>query len=143
MVSVTRTFTVSTPMEKVVEYLSDFGHAEQWDPGTKTCLRVDSGEVREGSSWSNVSEFRGKETSLNYRLVKLHPQRLVFEGTNKQATSTDDMNFSPAGDGTSITYEARIAFRGVLKLVGWVAQGQFNKLGDETAEQMTRVLNAL
>ena len=144
MVSVTRTFTVSTPIEKVVEYLSDFSNAEQWDPGTKSCKRVDTGTVREGSSWSNVSEFRGKETSLDYRLLKLQPRRLVFEGRNKQATSTDDINFSPAGDGTSITYEANIAFHGLLKLVGWArVQGEFNKLGDQTAEQMTRVLNAL
>ena len=143
MVSVTRTFTVSTPIEKVVEYLSDFANAEQWDPGTKSCKRVDTGAVHEGSSWKNVSEFRGKETTLDYRLLTMQPTRLVFEGRNKQATSTDDINFSPAGGGTSITYHANIAFNGVLKLVGWAVKGEFNKLGDQTAEQMTRVLNAL
>ncbi|SDO93100.1 Carbon monoxide dehydrogenase subunit G [Nakamurella panacisegetis] len=143
MVRVTRTFTVSTPIEKVVEYLSDFGHAEQWDPGTKTCKRVDTGPVHEGSSWTNVSQFRGKETTLDYRLLKRQPRRLVFEGRNKRATSTDDINLSPVGGGTLITYEANIAFHGVLRLVGWAVQGEFNRLGDRTAEQMTRVLNAL
>lgn len=46
MVSVQRTLTVSKPIEQVVEYLADFAHAQEWDPGTKTCTLVSSGPVR-------------------------------------------------------------------------------------------------
>ena len=144
MVSVQRTFNVSKPIDQVVDYLADFAHAEAWDPGTKSCKPVGSGPVAVGSTWHNVSEFRGKETELTYRLLDPEPNRLVFEGTNKTATSTDDMSFAslPAG-GTAITYRANIEFHGLIKLFGWAVQGEFDKLGDLTAAQMTRVVNAL
>ncbi len=144
MVSVKRTVNVSKSLDEVVEYLADFAHAEAWDPGTRSCLPVGTGPVGVGSTWHNVSVFRGKETELTYRLLRREPDRLVFEGTNKTATSTDDMTFAPLpAGGTAITYQANIEFHGLIKLVGWAAQGEFNKLGDLTAAQMTRVVNAL
>lgn len=143
MVSVKRTFTVSKPIDQVVEYLKDFGHAEAWDPGTRSCTPAGAGSVQVGSTWRNVSVFRGKETELTYRLVRLESDRLVFEGNNKTATSTDDLTFSVVPGGTSVSYQANIEFHGIIKLFGWVVQGEFNKLGDQTAAQMTRVINAL
>lgn len=143
MVSVKRTFTVSKPIDQVVDYLTDFGNAEAWDPGTKTCTPTQPGRVKVGSVWRNVSVFRGKETELSYELLRRESDRLVFEGNNKTVTSTDDLTFTTVPGGTSITYEATLAFHGLIKLVGWAAQGEFNKLGDQTEAQMTRVINAL
>ncbi len=144
MVSVKRTINVSKPIEKVVDYLADFANAEAWDSGTKSCKPIGAGPVAVGSTWHNVSVFRGKETELTYRLLTREADHLVFEGNNKTVTSTDDMSFAalPAG-GTAITYQADIQFHGLVKLFGWVVQGEFNKLGDLTAAQMARVLNAL
>jgi len=143
MVHVTRTFTVQQPTSVVVDYLRDFARAEAWDPGTKSCRRTDSGDLRVGSTWQNVSEFRGRETELEYTLRRLDPDRLTFVGKNKTATSTDDMAFS-SGDGvTTITYNATIEFHGLAKLAGPFLQSTFEKLGDETEQQMTNVLNSL
>jgi len=143
MVSVIRTFTVDKPMKEVVEYLADFSHAAAWDPGTRSCVRTDDGPLAVGSTWHNVSEFRGKEARLSYRLVQREDNRLVFQGENKSATSTDNMTFTPVESGTSISYQAHIEFHGIIKLFGWIAQAEFNRLGDETVVQMTRVINAL
>ena len=90
-----------------------------------------------------MSEFRGRETELEYTLRRLDADHLTFVGKNKTATSTDDMTFS-SGDGvTTITYNATIEFHGLAKLVGPFLQSTFDKLADETEHQMTRVLNAL
>ena len=143
MVHVTRTFTVQQPTSIVVGYLKDFAKAEAWDPGTKSCLRTDSGDIHVGSTWRNVSEFRGRETVLEYTLRTLDPDHLEFVGKNKTATSTDDMAFS-SGDGvTTITYSATIEFHGLAKLAGPFLQSTFEKLGTETEQQMTTVLNGL
>ena len=96
MVDVSRTLTVRAPLASVVEYLKDFAHAESWDPGTVSCVQTTPGPVGVGTEWRNVSEFRGKETTLTYRLEKLEPQRLVFVGENKTATSTDDLRSPPS-----------------------------------------------
>jgi carbon monoxide dehydrogenase subunit G len=143
MVSVKRTFTVGKPIDQVVDYLMDFSNAEAWDPGTKSCTAVEAGPVKVGSTWRNVSVFRGKETELTYRLLRLDADRLVFQGDNKTVTSTDDMTFTAVAGGTSISYLANLEFHGPIKFVAWLAQGEFNKLGDLVAEQMPRVINAL
>ena len=143
MVSVQRTLTVAKPLAQVVDYLADFAHAQQWDPGTRTCTATGAGPVEVGSTWHNVSVFRGKETELTYRLLTREENRLVFQGDNKTATSTDDMTFAAVTGGTSITYRAHIRFHGLVKLVGWAVQSEFNKLGDRTVAQLTRVLNGL
>lgn len=143
MVQVKRTFIVERPLASMIEYFKDFGHAEQWDPGTRSCTRSDEGPVKVGSTWHNVSEFRGRQTELTYRLDRAEERRLTFIGRNKTATSTDDISFEPAGDNTSITYVATINFHGVAKLAEPLLRREFERLGDETQAQITRVANAL
>jgi carbon monoxide dehydrogenase subunit G len=142
MVEVTRTFTVSQPTHLVLGYLQDFGNAEEWDPGTVSCTRLDAGPVRVGSRWRNVSEFLGRKTELAYELTQLHDDRVVFTGRNKTATSTDDIAVLP-GDtpGTStITYHATITFNGLAKLAAPVARIAFEKLANGTVTGLTNAL---
>lgn len=143
MIDVERTFEVRQPVSVVVDYLSDFAHAEQWDPGTRSCTRTDSGPIRVGSTWHNVSEFKGKETELEYRLTELDGGRLVFVGENKTATSTDTVSVRATDAGSAITYHAQIEFHGVAKLATPFLKSEFEELGDKTVVQMTGVLNAL
>lgn len=127
----------------MIEYFKDFGHAQQWDPGTKSCTRTDEGPIKVGSTWHNVSVFRGRETELRYRLERVEERRLTFVGTNKTATSTDDISFEPSGDNTSITYVATIEFHGVAKLAEPLLRREFERLGDETQAQIIRVASTL
>ena len=89
MTETTRTFSVTPPPEQVLEYLADFSHAEEWDPGTVSCTRQDSGPVQVGSTWKNVSKFAGREVELTYTLRERSRDRVVFVGENDSATSTD------------------------------------------------------
>lgn len=145
MVHVQRTFTVSKPVDLVVDYLKDFAHAEAWDPGTVRCTRkgTAAGPVVVGTSWHNVSQVRGKETELSYRLDRLEARRLTFVGENKTATSTDDITFTSVAEGTQIAYDSNIVFHGLAKLADPFMRKEFERLGDETVEKMTGVLNAL
>jgi carbon monoxide dehydrogenase subunit G len=145
MVHVQRTFPVSKPVAEVVDFLKDFGNAEAWDPGTVACTRQagEVGPVRVGTKWDNVSKVRGKETKLTYRLERLESQRITFVGENKTATSTDDITFETVDGVTQISYDSNIVFHGLAKLADPFMRKEFERLGDETVEKMTRVLNAL
>jgi carbon monoxide dehydrogenase subunit G len=138
-----RTFTVTKPVESVLDYLKDFGRAEEWDPGTESCTRIDSGPVAVGSSWHNVSKIVGRETELTYRLDRLEPGRLTFVGTNKTATSTDDITLTAVPGGTEINYKSVVEFHGVAKVASPLFIPVFARLGNETEESLTRVINAL
>jgi carbon monoxide dehydrogenase subunit G len=143
MITVERTFEVDKSPEVVVDYLKDFAHAEDWDPGTKTCVQETDGPVAVGTRWHNVSELKGHQTELTYELVRLDPDHLTFVGRNDSATSTDDIRVLAAGAGARITYHAQIELRGMAKLVQPFLEGEFERLGDETRDRITSAIAAL
>lgn len=144
MAVVTRTFAVRPPLGTVVDYLKDFAHAEQWDPGTLRCVREDTGPVAVGSRWSNTSRFMGRTTELEYRLELLKDDRLIFVGGNRSANSRDDLSFAAQPDGsTRITYHAEINLLGPFRLVGPLLARPLRRLADEVVAQMTTVINKL
>jgi carbon monoxide dehydrogenase subunit G len=143
MPTVSRKFNVSPPPGVVVDYLKDFGNAEQWDPGTRSCERVDSGPVAEGAYWHNVSKIFGVTAELTYKLEELTDRKLVFVGENQSSTSVDKITVDAAGDGSEITYEAELEMHGLAKLLNPVMKLAFEKLAGDTEKQLTAVLNQL
>ena len=143
MSTVSRTFTVEAPPEIVVPYLADFGHAEQWDPGTVRCVRIDAGPVTIGSSWRNTSKIAGISTELTYTLEQLSDERIVLVGRNDTATSTETLQIARSATGSRITYTNEVQFNGVAKLAAPLAKAVFEKLGKDTVKQLVETLNAL
>ena len=140
-----RTFTVKPRPEVVVDYLADFTHAEEWDPGTESCTRLDSGPIRVGSRFHNESKIAGVSTELVYELVTLDADKVVLRGENDSATSTDTITVVelPRGAGSEITYEAVIEAKGVGKLAEPLMKLVFERIGSETEEKMTEALDGL
>ncbi len=139
----TRTFAVHPSPDTVIDYLKDFGNAEEWDPGTESCTRLDQGDLRVGSRWRNVSKIAGVTTELEYRLEELTAGRIVLKGENDSATSTDTITVRALAQGSELTYEAVIEPKGVGKLADPLLKLVFERVGTKTEEQMTEVLNRL
>lgn len=140
MVHVVRTFTVTTPPQKALDYLADFGHATAWDPGTVSCTRTDGGPVQVGAVWHNTSKILGVETELDYTLEHRDDERIELVGRNKTATAHDVITVRPAGSGSEITYDATVELHGMAKLGAPVMQLEFEKLGNETVTGIQREL---
>ena len=145
MTTVSRTFDVRPEPSVVLDYLKDFGHAEEWDPGTESCTRTSSGPVQVGSTWHNVSKIAGVSTELDYTLEQLTDDTIVLVGRNKTATSTDTITVvpSPDGPGSRVTYEAVIKLNGAARIADPVMKVVFEKIGSDTEDDMTTVLNRL
>jgi carbon monoxide dehydrogenase subunit G len=141
--TVSRTFSVDAPPEIVIPYLADFAHAEQWDPGTVRCARIDDGPVAVGASWHNTSKIAGMSTELTYTLEQLTDERIVLVGRNDTATSTETIAIARRAAGSSVTYTNEVQFNGVSRLAGPLAKIVFEKLGDDTEKQLVETLNAL
>ncbi len=144
MTSVSRTFTVTPPPAVVVDYLKDFSHAEEWDPGTESCTPETPGPVQVGSRWHNRSKIAGVSTELTYRLDRLTDHEVVFVGENDSATTSDTITVTPHGAGSEITYDAVIEAKGLAgKLADPVMKLLFERIGTKTEQQMTEALNRL
>lgn len=144
MVQLSRTMTVRPPLPTVVDYLKDFANAESWDPGTVSCVRIGDAPVGVGTEWRNVSLFRGKETTLIFRLEHVGDDRLVFVGRNKTATSTDTVTFAALDNGsTSVTYMSHVVFHGIAKLADLFMRKEFDRLGDELVVKLPAAVDRL
>ena len=143
MTTISRTFTVNPAPSVVLDYLKDFTHAEEWDPGTETCERLDSGPVAVGSRWHNTSKIAGVSTELEYELTELTESTVVFAGSNDSASTTDTITVLPSGSGSEITYVADIEMSGAAKLATPVVKLVFEKIGSDTEDDMVTVLNRL
>jgi hypothetical protein len=141
--TVSRSFAVQAPPGVVVPYLADFAHAEQWDPGTVRCVPNQAGPVRVGSSWQNTSKIAGISTELTYTLTQLSDTRIVLVGRNDTATSTETIDITADGAGSTITYTNELHFNGAAKLVTPIAKLLFEKLGNDTERKLADTLNAL
>ena len=143
MPSAERTFTVTPSPTAVLDYLKDFSHAEQWDPGTETCTQNGAGPVQVGTSWHNTSKLAGRTTELTYTLVELTNDKIVFVGENDSAKTIDTVTVRPAGTGSEVTYHADLVLHGAAKLATPLAKLGFEKLGNDTEKQLSQVLNEL
>jgi carbon monoxide dehydrogenase subunit G len=145
MITVERRFEVNRPVRFVFAFLSDFTNTNQWDPGTVHTTRTDTGPLGVGSTFHNVSQFRGRQTELDYSMVRLEPNRhLTFTGTNSTVTATDDLTFAPsASEGTLITYRAHFSFKGIYRLAEPFLRKGFEPIADETVAQLAGVLEGL
>ncbi|MEQ6901585.1 SRPBCC family protein [Nocardioides sp. YIM 152588] len=123
-------------------YLLDFSHAEEWDSGTVRCERV-SGDGGVGTRYRNVSRFLGRETELDYTTAEVDPEglRFVVVGRNRTVTSTDTVTVTPTGQGSVVDYRAEFDFSGVSRFLAPLLAPVLKRLGDDTAEQLGRVLD--
>lgn len=143
MTHISRTFIVAPSPRVVLEYLKDFSNAEEWDPGTEKCTRLDSGPVAVGSTWHNTSKIAGVSTELEYELKELTDSKVVFAGSNDTAKTTDTITVLPASAGSEITYDAVIEMSGAAKLATPIVKLVFEKIGSNTEDDMVAVLNKL
>ncbi|WP_433784973.1 SRPBCC family protein [Actinomycetospora sp. CA-101289] len=127
----------------VQAYLRDFANAEEWDAGTISCTPVDDTPVGVGKQWRNVSEFRGRETTLIYTLEVDEPGHLRIVGENKTVTSEDDMYLVADGPGTTVTYRATFTFHGAAKLATPLLVPALGKLGDDAQETLQQAIEGL
>ena len=98
-----------------------------------------------GSTWHNVSKIAGVSTELDYTLERLTDDTIVLVGRNDTATSTDTITVVPSPDssGSRVTYEAVIELSGAAKIADPVMKIVFEKIGSDTEDDMTTVLNRL
>jgi carbon monoxide dehydrogenase subunit G len=118
------------PTDEAFRYLADFSRTAEWDPSVVAAERLTPGEIGVGSRFRVTLGFAGKHASLEYEITTFEPPtRLVLRGANEQLESIDEVSFVPRGDGTRVTYEARIELRGLRRLADPLLDAVFQHVG--------------
>jgi carbon monoxide dehydrogenase subunit G len=109
---VSRTFITRASPEAVFDYFADFRNAEQFDPGTRSCVRV-SGDGGVGTVYHNVSSFLGRQVKVTYTTAELErPTRVHLTSHNDWFDGHDLLDIRASGSGSEVTYTAEFAFSG-------------------------------
>jgi carbon monoxide dehydrogenase subunit G len=141
MPSVSRTFTTTATPVAAYAYLSDFSHAEEWDPGTQSCERV-AGDGGVGTTYRNVSKFLGREVEVIYTTAELAPPtRVHLRGTNEQFEGHDIFEIAAAGRGSQVRYTAEMAFSGLSRLAAPAVAAYLPFLAKKTVAQLRASLD--
>ena len=66
------------PLEAVFDYLSDFTHTNEWDPGTVSTIRT-FGDGGLGTTYDNTSEFMGRKVGERIHVCETDANALVAQ----------------------------------------------------------------
>ena len=139
-----RTTVASTRTpEEAFDYLAEFSHAAEWDPGVVRGESLDDAPVRAGSRFRLMSRVLGRDVPLEYTVVALdRPRRVVLQADRPALRSTDEIRFLPVDGRTEVTYDADLRLKGPLgRVLDPVLAVVFRRIGDRAAAGLRRALN--
>lgn len=116
MAHVTKTVTTAWDPEQAFAYMSDFSHTAEWDPGVLAATRTDTGDIGPGSAFDLTVRIAGRRLPLRYEVTDFAPGRVTFTARSATLESVDTVTVARKGDATEVRYDARIHFRGLLRL---------------------------
>jgi hypothetical protein len=124
------------------EYMASFENASEWDPSVVEARRLDSGELGRGSAFRIVSKFAGRTVPLRYEITEFdHGRRVVLEAWNDTFGSVDTITIVPAGSASTVTYDARLVFKGISRIADPLMQLAFNRVGRKADASLRTHLN--
>jgi hypothetical protein len=141
--TVSRTFTTTASPEAVFDYFADFTNAEEFDPGTRSCVRV-SGDGGVGTVYRNVSSFLGRHVEVTYTTAEVERPTLVhLTSHNDWFDGHDVLDIRASGSGSEVTYKAEFAFSGGARLAAPLVAAGLPFLSRKVVGQLRTCLDRL
>ncbi|MGH7721614.1 MAG: SRPBCC family protein [Candidatus Dormibacteria bacterium] len=142
MARYTTTIASSLPPADAFAYMASFDNAQEWDPSVVAARRLDDGEVGRGSRFQVTSRFAGRSVPLLYEITQFEAgRRVVLEAWRGTFGSVDTITVAAAGTASSVTYDARLVFRGLARIADPLMQPAFNSVGRKADASLRVQLN--
>lgn len=123
--------------------MAHFENTREWDPGiTRADPRRPGEEPAPGTGYVVGFRFRDRVHTIVYRVVEVDaPRRIVLVGDAPRYSVRDAITVEPDGTGSTVTYDAQITLKGLLKPAGPLVQRGFRKAGDAAIAGLRPRLN--
>ena len=132
----------SLPPAEAFAYMADFSNSSAWDPSVVEASRSDGAALGPGSRFDLVVKFGGRTIALVYEIVAYdEPRSFVIEAQNPSFRSRDSITVAARGEGSTVHYDALLAFKGLARVLGPVMALLFTRTGDRAAAGMRGALN--
>jgi len=142
MATYVTTIESSLPADNAFAYMADFANAREWDPSVSEARPVGDGPLGVGSAFDLVARFAGRDVPLRYTIVAYEaPRRVVLEAQRPGFVSRDTITIEPAESGSTVHYDAVLAFSGIGRLFDPLMQRIFDRVGARATTGITAALN--
>lgn len=146
MITVEGTVSSILPPDRAFAFLSEFENTSSWDPGTPVVEKLTAGPAALGHRYHAEADFRGKRSSLEYRIIDLQPAHITLRGENKTVVAFDSIDVAPSSSipgGSDVTYTARFSIKGILKVAQPFLKPAFDSLRDPALNGLKAKLDSL
>ena len=130
MAHVVKQVTTSWTPDRAFAYMADFSHAAEWDPGVAEAKRVDTGTIGLRSTFNLTVLMAGRRIPMTYEITDFASGRVTFTSHSAHLNSVDTVTVVGQGSTTVVTYDARINFRGILRVADFLLQIAFQGVAD-------------
>jgi Polyketide cyclase / dehydrase and lipid transport len=130
MAHVVRSVSTTWSPDHAFAYMADFSHAAEWDPGVAEATRLETGPVGQGSQFDLLVLVAGRRVPMRYVIIDFAPGRVTFSSRSANLESIDTVTVVGKGALTEVTYEARITFRGILRIADPLLILGFRRVAD-------------
>ncbi|MGE0134303.1 MAG: SRPBCC family protein [Dehalococcoidia bacterium] len=129
------------PVAQAFDYMSHLVHFAEWDPNIRHVEQVaGDGPGPDAVYDVTVNGVRG-EMTLRYRVVEFDPpRRLTVRAETRWIESLDVIEVMETPRGSAVTYDARLHFRGVLRLLNPVLGPVLSRIGRRAERGLRRRL---
>ena len=111
----------------------------EWDPGVTRVEQVE-GEGPGPDAAYDVT-VKGMRTPLRYRTTLFEPPRsIVALAESRLLTSLDTITVEDDGEGSIVTYDAKLTLNGLAGLADPILGLSFGRIGDRATVGLIRVL---
>jgi hypothetical protein len=129
------------PPTETFAYLAAFDNIRDWDPSVASAKRLDDGEVRLGSAFEVVVRVGKRALPLRYEVVRFESGELIaLEANARWFRSYDVISVTARSAGSVASYDALLELKSLAKLAAPFMGRAFEKIGDDAAAGLRRVL---
>lgn len=127
--------------ERTFAFMADLRNFAVWDPGVRG-VRMVAGDVPgRGSAFDVDVRVPFGAMTLRYEVTAWEPSgRVVVHAETSKLVSLDEITIDASMDGSTVTYDADLSFKGALRLANPLLGVAFGRIGDRAADGLRHVL---
>jgi hypothetical protein len=121
--------------------MADLRNFAAWDPGVRAVRMLSGGGPGLGSAFDVDVRVPFGAMTLRYEVIGWEPPgRVVVRAEASTLVSLDEITIDASMDGSTVTYDADLSFKGALRFANPLLRVAFGRIGNRAADGLRHVL---